>query len=78
MTDGPIDGQKLEIGHFSSLTALSPYGLYSIHVNDMSGQSGHLDQTRPDCFSLKLINVFVFVAHLRTAFQSCFNKIVPM
>ena len=37
---------KLEIGHFSSLTALSPYVLYSIHVNIMSGQSGHPDQTR--------------------------------
>ena len=64
VTDWLTDGPKLEIGHFSSLTALSPYVLYSIHVNIMSGQSGHPDQTRPEsqitkCICLKLWNVFV-------------------
>ena len=37
LTDGP----KLEIGHSSCLTVLSPSVLYSVHGNDMSGQYGH-------------------------------------
>ena len=35
------DIPKLEIGHSSCLTALSPFVLYSIHEDDMPGQSGH-------------------------------------
>ena len=48
VTHSLTDIPKLEIGHFSCLTALSPSVLYSTHVNIMSGQSGHSDQTRPD------------------------------
>ena len=48
LTHSLTDIPKLEIGHFSCLTALSPSVLYSTHVNIMSGQSGHSDQTRPD------------------------------
>ena len=46
LTHWLTDIPKLEIGHFSCLTALSPSVLYSTHVNIMSGQSGHSDQTR--------------------------------
>ena len=35
------DGPELEIGHSSCLTAPSPSVFYSIHENDMPGQSGH-------------------------------------
>ena len=48
VTHSLTDIPKLEIGHFSCLTALSPSVLYSTHVNIMSGQSGHSDQTRPE------------------------------
>ena len=48
LTHWLTDIPKLEIGHFSCLTALSPSVLYSTHVNIVSGQSGHSDQTRPD------------------------------
>ena len=64
--DWLTDGPKLEIGHSSCLTALSPSVLYSIHGNDMSGQYGHWswsvwspDQTKIDeCTFLKLRNIF--------------------
>ena len=41
VTHSLTDGPKLEIGHSSCLTVLSPSVLYSVHGNDMSGQYGH-------------------------------------